>query len=833
MSCYHIYLDSGQKHARVVSSEGEYRALRSSEEQVRNLQNARNGDQNAKMRLVQFNYSGHYPIGIVRGTKRPSNTFGFDIDDKETFERVATLLLASPEEYGLLMLERSASQGGHAVFTREKGKTILENQVRIATQLQCEMDTSAHDINRVYFASTADSEDLLYLSPQLFQDEYVEEEVTAEAETLESRERYGQEELPPNAHKANKHYKPGGPDEGLTAESAEKRRNFLTTENTEETQKFNDDKESAAVLQRNVSVPSVVNNPSGENYQGIPYEVIVKKWWELYNDGKEPEKSNRDVLTFELAVNLRHICGFDRVLLAKVIPCYDEFPLQQKMKCIDSALAEKRTQMPARLKTVLQDIRKDYITDQRVQDAIDEINLEDDMFFFNRFSNGALPQGIIDSIRAAGEAKAMPVITAVAPMVGMLATNVQLDIHGVANGLNLISYICGKAGSGKGSIDPIVMQWMAEIRAQDKLYIQRENEYRERKRQAKNAKDQPVEPKLPVRFLALNNTLPNIAERLANTDGVHSFSFTPEADTVTAKWKSSLSDYSVMLRQAYDGSSYDREAKSAEAVNVHIDRLLWNLTLCGTQDALYRLISNYTDGLLSRLCISRLPDNTYTPLAEKPARMLPEYEDRIRQVAHLLPLMQGTLVLPKLEAKSREWVEKVRLEAMKNNDAVLADARLRGHVNAQRMTACLILCLVAEKLIKTYGFNGAEQRLRTDTNLTQEMALKCQTPAMLDAYEIIADSLIENDMYFFRERMENAYLKNSSIAEWGFRAIKGRNDTIYSRLPNKFSADDAYHETVAEKGSGCNKGMVRQMLKNWKKQGLVVSVGEGEYMKVG
>lgn len=336
-----------------------------------------------------------------------------------------------------------------------------------------------------------------------------------------------------------------------------------------------------------------------------------------------------------------------------------------------------------------------------------------------------------------------------------------------------------------------------------------------------------------MRFLALNNTLPNIAERLANTDGVHSFSFTPEADTVTAKWKSSLSDYSVMLRQAYDGSSYDREAKSAEAVNVHIDRLLWNLTLCGTQDALYRLISNYTDGLLSRMCISRLPDNTYTPLAEKPARMLPEYEDRIRQVAHLLPLMQGTLVLPKLEAKSREWVEKVRLEAMKNNDAVLADARLRGHVNAQRMTACLILCLVAEKLIKTYGFNGAEQRLKSDPNLTQETALRCQTPAMLDAYEIIADSLIENDMYFFRERMENVYLKNSSVSDWGLRAIKGRNDTIYSRLPNKFSSEDAYHESVAEKGTVCNRGMVRQMLKNWKKQGLVVSLGEGEYMKVG
>ena len=92
---------------------------------------------------------------------------------------------------------------------------------------------------------------------------------------------------------------------------------------------------------------------SSEDYNGIPFTDIIAKWWEMYNEGKEPVTNNRDVLTFELAVNLRHICGFDRELMARVIPCYDNFPEAQKMKCIDSALAEKRTQMPKRLKDVL------------------------------------------------------------------------------------------------------------------------------------------------------------------------------------------------------------------------------------------------------------------------------------------------------------------------------------------------------------------------------------------------------------------------------------------------------------------------------------------------
>ena len=178
------------------------------------------------------------------------------------------------------------------------------------------------------------------------------------------------------------------------------------------------------------------------------------------------------------------------------------------------------------------------------------------------------------------------------------------------------------------------------------------------------------------------------------------------------------------------------------------------------------------------------------------------------------------------ECKQRNY------NTIKNNDTVLADARLRDHVNAQRVTACLILCSVAEKLIKAYGFNGAEQRLKADPTLTEAFAVKCQTPAMLSAYEIIADSLIENDMYFFRERIEAAYLKNSMSFDGVFRFQSGKNDTIYSRLAEKFTFEDANRESVTEKGNGCSRNSVKQMLKNWKRQGLIVCVGKCQYQKV-
>ena len=561
MSCYLIKVENGHKVARSITSEEEYKQLRGSNEQKANLRLARAGNDAAKRRLVQFNYSGHYPQGVVKGMKLPSGAFGFDMDEPEAFAKAAKLLLKEPDKYGLLMLERSARQGGHAVFEREKGKTVLENQVRIATMLKCEMDTSAHDINRVYFTTTSDDEDLLFLSPRLFKDEYDEAAVAAEGKVLEERERYGQEELPEGAHKANKHYEPWKEEFKKDSQGVFKGQEFKNSRNSTSATSA-----SAASTSSTASTTAAASTTSAaqDNYLGIPYGEIIKKWWQLYNDGQEPMRSNRNTLTFELAVNLRHICGFDRNLLAQIIPCYDGFPEQEKMACINSALNEKITQMPKRLKDVLSAIRQERMKqgnagggsaadNEALVNALDEANAKDDLFYYNALPK--LPQGIRDSISAVGPALALPVITAICPAIGMLATGVKVSVHGKMNSLNLISYIAGDFASGKGSIDPVIDAWTSEVKEMDKMYQQKEDEWRAKKRAAKNKKEQPEEPKLPVRCLTLNNTVANLAERLANTEGKHAFSFTPEADTVAQKWKSAMSDFSVMLRQAYDGTS--------------------------------------------------------------------------------------------------------------------------------------------------------------------------------------------------------------------------------------------------------------------------------------
>ena len=838
MSCYLIKVENGHKVARSITSEEEYKQLRGSNEQKANLRLARAGNDAAKRRLVQFNYSGHYPQGVVKGMKLPSGAFGFDMDEPEAFAKAAKLLLKEPDRYGLLMLERSARQGGHAVFEREKGKTVLENQVRIATMLKCEMDTSAHDINRVYFTTTSDDEDLLFLSPRLFKDEYDEAAVAAEGKVLEERERYGQEELPEGAHKANKHYEPWKEEFKKDSQGVFKGQEFKNSRNSTSATSA-----SAASTSSTASTTAAsATSAAQDNYLGIPYGEIIKKWWQLYNDGQEPMRSNRNTLTFELAVNLRHICGFDRNLLAQIIPCYDGFPEQEKMACINSALNEKITQMPKRLKDVLSAIRQERMkqgnagggsaTDnEALVNALDEANAKDDLFYYNALPK--LPQGIRDSISAVGPALALPVITAICPAIGMLATGVKVSVHGKMNSLNLISYIAGDFASGKGSIDPVIDAWTSEVKEMDKMYQQKEDEWRAKKRAAKNKKEQPEEPKLPVRCLTLNNTVANLAERLANTEGKHAFSFTPEADTVAQKWKSAMSDFSVMLRQAYDGTSYEREARSADAVNVHIDRLLWNVVMCGTPDALYRVVSNYTDGFQSRIIVAKTPDNTFTPLSDNMYVMNERQRDRIIQIAHLLPLMSGEVVLPKLEEKGRKWLEQIRLETMKNDDKVKARQRFRICPTTMRMMTCIMLCKVLETLIQKHGFNGAEKQLKESPDLWKEMLVKTQTPTMLETFNILADYQLDNALYFFRSRIEDAFSSKNYCSQSAYdRSRRGKNDSIFERLDVTFTFEQAEQQSIAVKGATATHETVKQMLKNWKRQGLICVLPDMRYQKV-
>ena len=822
MSVHVIYYQQGHKMMKAVETEEAYRRYRDSQTQVRNLTLIRHPQEDtdvaaAKRKLVQFNYSC-LPTegGWLKGATRLSKSVGMDIDhlSDDEVNAIAAMAIDKKEELGLLMLERSARGGGLHVIFRRHPEMDQEANLRWASDLLgVEYDAGAKDITRVFFATT--SEDLLYLHEDLFDNGKCGAFTGQEAAFTDSETTFASQEATSTDQETS-----------LAGQEASFAGPKTTTQPASGSPEEGEDWEE----QEGKQAGKTSEGASPLNYDGVPYDRIIKKWWAFYNQGKTPSKSNRNTLTFELAVNLRHICGFDRSVLDRVIPCYDGFAEAEKLSCIDSALGERKTQMPRRLKEVVEAVRQDMIVEGREVDSIDEAMEQDDIFYYNELPQ--MPLGVRESINAVGPHLAMPAIFAITPAIGMLATGVRVDIHGKWSQLNLISYIAGDFASGKGSIDPIVAAWLAEVKMVDKGYLQAEEEWRARKRAAKNKKEQPEDPKYPVRWLTLNTTVANLADRLANTQGKHAFSFTPEADTVSQKWRTAMSDFSVMLRQAYDGTPYDREAKSAEAVNVHIDKLLWNVVMCGTPDALYRVVTNYTDGFQSRLALARTPDNTFSPLSESLYRLTEDQETKIQQVAHLLPFMSGDVRLPLLEKRGRQWLEQIRLESIKNDDKTLARQRFRTCPTAMRMMTCLMLCRVAERLINSYGMQGAETRLKGDPTLWQKLILRQQTPQMLAAFDVLADYMIDNAMYFFKERIEMAFRSAAYAPKAKLRSRKTKNDTIFEQLGEHFNTEDAYCTTVSTRGFDVARARVISMLCRWERQGLVERIDKGVYRKL-
>ena len=171
-----------------------------------------------------------------------------------------------------------------------------------------------------------------------------------------------------------------------------------------------------------------------------------------------------------------------------MIPCYDGFPLEEKRAKIKSALASEFNGFPQRLRNTLNalEISQKGLSPLCEIEVFESCNLLQKLPSCNLLQKlPKMPQGIKDSIDAVGPQLAMPVVTAICPCIGSLATGVTLDVHGQKKGLNLISYIAGDFASGKGGIDPVVETWMSEVAALDKMYQMQEDEWRAKKRAAK------------------------------------------------------------------------------------------------------------------------------------------------------------------------------------------------------------------------------------------------------------------------------------------------------------------------------------------------------------
>lgn len=765
MSCYRIFYREREKLCAEVTSKEQFVALRNQSHHLATLTRARFGNIEEKRRLTQFNYSCIPGENMrLKGCATASTSVGMDVDFEEPDVDIGEAIrrvMAKKDEVGLLMLERSVSKGFHAVFRRRDDMSQEENLKWAAEVLGVKYDEHAKDITRVFFATSGSPDDLIYVSDELF--------INKKSERQEESYMMMPINMPVEKEKR------------------------VETEG------------------KSATAPTTF--PA--TYNGIEYSKIVEQLESIM--GGKPEHGSRNNYIFSMACLLRHICNDDARWIMTILPTYGEDEPKWRRTIESACNRQQEMNMPKKVKTAI-----------KLASSTTESESEDDYkpsYEKHPIMAKFLPMGVRDSLNSVSERLYMAVIGMVAPIIGTLATGVKIMVHGDSKGINLMSFIVGKAASGKGSLDDIYGIWTSPMQEMDDEYYRRENEYRKSKRRLKNAKEQPEEPHFPVRCVSLNCTVANLSERLENAGGKHCISFAPEADTLHKRWKTNMGDTSVMLRQAYDGSRYDCEARSYDAVSVHIPHLLWNVVMCGTPDALYRLIPNTSDGLMTRFGLFSVPDNTYEPLTDNGKSLTEEKKRNIRMIAEVLMCMEGELTLKSLESTGKKWLNDVLDFAIRNDDPTMADMRKRTCVTTQRIIAAIILCDVAEKLIREYGFEEAKIRIKNNPPMLKEWAARLQTKKRLDLFHVIADYLLDNCLMYFRKQIEKEQYDLKSMS--GNRSKKGKNDTIFDRLPDEFTLEDA---RVA-KGESATLNSAKMMTRNWKNQGLVIII-DGGFRKV-
>ena len=773
---YHITYKNKRKFATPVKNREEFLALRNSKENLENLAKAREGDSEAKARLVQFAYNLGHVEGALAGCKSIGSYFFHDIDcyDKEQSDAICQQIMDKKDEIGLKMLERSVSGGWHLVCRREPGTTILEAQVRVACALKIEQDTNTKDLQRVVYSTSGSAEDLIFLDNELFDEPMSAEECEAEYARLKERERRGEEDVPAGAKKANKHYRPWEEDSG--AHRRDRGQGPVT---------FCDRYQSPVTANQSPVMPFP------DNYHGIPFTTIIKKYWEMNNGGFEPNIGDRDTLTYQLACDLRHICARNAEWLDQVIPCYDGFPIEEKRQKIANALKSSYEGMPGRLKDVLDALegRKTKAPEEQPeQTALPEQMPE-------MPSEKKLPKLIRLLTRNTPKQYKAAVAHAVFPPLGTHLKEVSFEYTDyVPHEATLMNCLMAHTGAGKGCIDEPIRHIMADIKRRDEENTRREAEWKKDCQKKGANKDKQVRPEgLVIQEIDPDMTKPALVTRMDEAEGHFVYVKLNEIDLFEQlKGQTGKQHFQLMCLAFDPGAEFGQTRVGTQSVTAR-PKCRFNWNACTTIQKGRKFFSRVlTDGPISRINFCTIPEMEIG--AEQPiyGKYDSAFDEELKPYIDNLVAAHGMIDCPQAFKLAKKLQEECAEFARLSQDETYWNLSHRAIVIAW-LKACVL-----------YVANGNqwEKNIEDFVRWSLQYDLWCK-------------------MQFFGDDIEAA---NSGSERIGTRGPRN----LLELLPDEFTLDDA--KRIRRKNNK-SEGKTIKMIRNWINRNYVIQNSEFSFVK--
>ena len=564
MSTYRIHTVMGIKMMHLVKSREEYLRLRNSGNQIANVSEARNGNIEAKRDLVQMNYSC-LPAsgGLLRGATRQSNSVGMDLDFDpmrpdydQLMAELPAKVIEKKDELGLLMLERSATKGFHVVFRRRRDMSQVENLEWASRLIGVEFDKGAKDITRVFFTTTASADDLLFLDDDLFTGGEPTDESPSAVQALLEKSRARTAQLKAAAEQAA------------------------------------DGKASPAV--------STDSPSASEGYLGFAWKQIIDKYFDLYNNGKEPSAGNRNTLTFELSQALAPLVDYNADRLLAIVPRYDSLPEQEWRTTVTNALQKRWKTMPRRTSEVMKALKNEELKNYLGGTALMPPEMPKKLPAALKLLTSKVPEPY----------KAC-VAEGVFPALAAHLHDVKFRyIDNTEREATLMALLIAPMSTGKSSVNVPINKVMADIIERDKIGRARDDEWKRKNPTGKSKARDPRPEDICIQVITPNLTTAAFNQRIIDLDrNGHRYLFLKTDELESMKKVTSdgsIQQLSVVVRNAFDNAEYGQERVGADSVSGKAP-LRFNFHTSTTPNVAKDLLKHSSiDGTLSRLSVSSI-----------------------------------------------------------------------------------------------------------------------------------------------------------------------------------------------------------------------------------
>lgn len=538
---------------------------------------------------------------------------------------------------------------------------------------------------------------------------------------------------------------------------------------------------SAAPSEESPELSPSEGGDEGGLYRGIPYEAIVKELIQLL--GGEPSMGERNQFYFTLVRYMRYICDFQPARCVAVLPDFG-LTYQERLSTATSSINRPR-------KGVIPDLLNRAILTAEAAKLGDEAKGDE-----AKGTDMALPPlpKVLDIIcRRIPEGFRPAMVIAALPILGALATRVRFQyLDKQEHSFSFMSCITAPAATGKSFIRKPVNLLLTPIDRQDEIERQKEEEYKEALKAAKNSKMQPTNPRPCPRNNGINVSIAKLLQLLSYSDGKHLIGIGEEIDTLVKSERAGVwSQKSDIYRLGFDNAKYGQNYMSDNSFSANVP-VYYNLLLTGTPGGMYRFFKDVEDGLVTRFCFAQLPDMFG---ADIPAfeNYTAKEEEEIIAIAEKLDKASGTIACSHVGTRIRRWLNDKRELAIREDSRAIDTLRKRSAVIGYRAG------------MLAYLLNGCKY-----------------DKAVGDFTAWVAEYIFQNQMQLFGHKFEE-------VAQNQIRMNENRSQvaSLLLSLPEQFTKN----ELMALRVRNGQSSRVDMVLNRWQSSGFIAKVDKNTYQK--